>query len=448
MDSFSGKNIAVVGMGLSGLAAAELLCKHGARVAITDDKAERELSEAMKTLEGRDIGYYLGGIDSELLLRSDLVVISPGVPTRLSPIDLARKAGVEIISEIELAHSFCEEPIIAITGTNGKTTTATLAHHMAEQAGLKAALAGNIEIPFSRVIGENAFDLVVLEVSSFQLENIKDFRPMVGAVLNVSPDHLDRYRGMEEYCATKARLFENQLEGDYAVLNRDDRATAAMQNAADSSVLWFSAIGEVEQGAFVRGGTLLARFEGAETEIMGVEDIPLLGWHNVENVLAAVAATLPMELPADCYRPAVARFRGAEHRLEKVREIGGVLYVNDSKATNIGALERALASFDRPIILIAGGRGKKGGYRELRPLVEMKVKAMITIGEDGPLLEDALGDIVPARSADTLPEAVRDAASIARPGDCVLLAPACASFDMFTSYAHRGKTFKEAVENL
>lgn len=448
MGLLSGKNVTVVGMGLSGTAAAELLCKHGARVAVTDDKTEHELEQAIRRLEDREVSYHLGGIDSELLLRSDLVIISPGVPSNLSPIDLARKAGVEIISEIELAYTFCEEPIIAVTGTNGKTTTTSLAHRMAEQAGLQAALAGNIEIPFSCVLDEGPFDIIFLEVSSFQLENIKNFRPMVGAVLNVSPDHLDRYRGMEEYCATKALLLKNQSGDEYAVLNWDDRAVAAMESEAPSGVLWFSLMREVEQGAFLRGGTLVTRFEGVETEVMNISDIPLIGWHNVENVLAAVAATLPIELPTECYRPAVAGFPGAEHRLETVREIDGVLYVNDSKATNVGALERSLSSFSRPIILIAGGRGKKNSYKGLRPLVGMKVKAMITIGEDAPTIAEALGDIVPTRSADTLPDAVRDAAAIAKPGDCVLLAPACASFDMFASYAHRGKVFKEAVEKL
>ncbi len=448
MAALSGKKATVVGLGLSGVDAAELLCANGAQVAVTDDKTEQELSEAMKALDGRDISYNLGGIDSELLIMSDLVVISPGVPSNLSPIDLARKAGAEIISEIELAYSFCEEPIIAITGTNGKTTTASLAHSMAERAGLKAALAGNIEVPFSRVVREDNFDVVILEVSSFQLENIKDFRPMVAAVLNVSPDHLDRYAGMEDYRAAKALIFKNQAEGDYAVLNRDDPAVAAMEGAADSRTLWFSSIGEIEQGAFVRGAAIMTKFERTVNEIMSINDVPLLGWHNIENVLAAIAATLPLELSPECCRSAVEGFPKSEHRLEKVREIDGVLYVNDTKSTNIGALERSLSSFNRPIILIAGGRGKKSSYRNLRSLVEMKVRAMITIGEDGPQLEEALGDIVPTRSAGTLPEAVREAAEIAEPGDCVLLAPACSSFDMFSSYGHRGKVFKEAVEKL
>ncbi len=448
MDSFFEKNVAVVGMGLSGVAAAGLLCARGARVAITDDRTERELEQALAKLEGKQVNYHLGGIDSELLLKSDLVVISPGVPSRLSPIDLARRAGVEIISEIELAYSVCHEPIIAITGTNGKTTTTSLAHRMAQQAGLQAAAAGNIEIPFSSVVDEGPYDIIILEVSSFQLENIKNFRPMVGVVLNLSPDHLDRYRGAQDYYATKALLFKNQSDCDYAVLNRDDEAVVAMERAAPSILLWFSSMREVEQGAFLRGGTVMTRFEGVETEVMSISDIPLIGWHNVENVLAAMAATLPIELSSECYRPAVAGFSAAEHRLETVREIGGVLYVNDSKATNVGALERSLASFNRPIVLIAGGRGKRNSYKDLRPLFEAKVKAMITVGEDAASIEDALGDIVPTQSAATLPDAVRDAATIARPGDCVLFAPACASFDMFTGYAHRGRVFKEAVNEL
>lgn len=438
----------VVGMGLSGVAAARLLRREGARVAITDDKPKKDLRETMQELENLEIDYHLGGIDSELLLRSDLAVISPGVPSNLPSIEPAKKAGVEIISEIELAQSFCDAPIIAVTGTNGKTTTTSLIHQMAECAGLRAAAAGNIEIAFSQVVCEDHFDVVALEVSSFQLENIKDFRPMVGVALNISPDHLDRYQSMEDYVAAKKLLFKNHSDTDFAVFNRDDEAVAAMSRDVESEPLWFSATEEVDQGAFLRGDTLVARFKDREAEVMKTDDIPLIGRHNVENALAAVAATLPIELPFECYGPAVADFPKAEHRLEKVRELNGVLFINDSKATNIGALERSLESFDMPIILIAGGRGKKSGYRGLRALVEAKVKAMITIGEDSAALEDALGDLVPARRARTLPEAVKDAAATARPGDCVLLAPGCASFDMFTSYAHRGRVFKEAVETL
>jgi UDP-N-acetylmuramoylalanine--D-glutamate ligase len=448
MSYLAGKNATVVGMGLSGVAAAQLLRAEGAKVAVTDDKSERDLGPSIGRLRELDIDYHLGGIDSELLLCSDLAVISPGVPSNLSPLDRARKAGVEVISEIELASSLCDAPIIATTGTNGKTTTTALIHRMADRAGLKAALAGNNEIPFSDVVRENSVDLIALEVSSFQLENIKDFRPMVALVLNVSPDHLDRYRGMEDYIAAKKRLFSNQAEGDFAVLNSDDSVVAAMAREVKSEILWFSAREETPQGAFLRGTTLVARFRGVEAEVMEIDDIPLIGWHNVENTLAAIAATLPVELSLECYRDALAGFPAAEHRLEKVRELDGVLYINDSKATNIDALAKSLESFNSPLILIAGGRGKKSSYRVLRPLVEARVKAIITIGEDAQALEEAFGDLVSAERAESMPEAVRFAAAKAEPGDCVLLAPACASFDMFKSYAHRGEVFKEAVQAL
>jgi UDP-N-acetylmuramoylalanine--D-glutamate ligase len=448
MHSFTGKQVTVVGMGLSGVAAARLLRSEGARVAMTDDKTERDLEATLQELDGLEVDYHLGGIDSELLLCSDFVVISPGVPSDLSPIEPGRKAGVEIISEIELAYSFCEAPIIAITGTNGKTTTTGLVHHMADRAGLKTAMAGNIEIPFSGIVREDDFDLVALEVSSFQLENIRDFCPMVGVVLNISPDHLDRYHSIEDYAAAKVDIFRNQSETDFAVLNHDDPAVAVMAKKVKSEVLWFSSTEEVRHGTFLRGSSLVARFKGIETEVMKVEDIPLVGWHNVENTLAAVAATLPIELPIECYREAVAGFPAPEHRMEKVKELDGVLFVNDSKATNVGALERSLESFTMPIILIAGGRGKKGSYQTLRPMVKAKVKAMLTIGEDAVALEEAFGDLVPTHRADSLTEAVKQAVSMAKRGDCVLLSPACASFDMFSSYAHRGKVFKEAVESL
>jgi len=448
MLALSGKKVTVVGMGLSGVAAAKLLYKHNARVALTDDKGKEELMESFKALEGLNVDYHVGGIDTQLLLGSELVVLSPGVPSELPSLVSAREAGVEIISEIELAYVFCKAPIIAITGTNGKTTTTMLTHHIISHAGRRAALAGNIEIPFSNLVGEGDYDVVVLEVSSFQLEDIREFKPLVGVLLNISPDHLDRYRGMEDYAAAKALLFSNQSVNEFAVLNRDDEIVSSMADNIHSSVLWFSMKEEVGEGTFLRNGNLMMRFKGREEKVMALDKIPLLGRHNVENVLAAVAVTLPLGIPVECYEPAVAVFPGAEHRLEIVREIDDVLFVNDSKATNIGALEKALASFDRPIILIAGGRGKRGDYRVLQALFRQKVKAMVIIGEDAPLLEKALGEIVPTQRADTLREAVRCARMLAAPGDCVLLAPACASFDMFNNYKHRGRVFKEAVASL
>ncbi|GAB4337606.1 MAG: UDP-N-acetylmuramoyl-L-alanine--D-glutamate ligase [Candidatus Abyssubacteria bacterium] len=448
MSDLSGKKAAVVGLGLSGVAAARLLRKHGAQVTLTDDKPEKELQEAMRALEGVGASYRLGGIDRNLLLESDLIVISPGVPSDLPQVEAARRASVEVISEVELAYWYCSGPIVAITGTNGKTTTTMLAHHIARHAGINVALGGNVEIPFAEVVNGKAYDLYVLEVSSFQLENIEKFRPRVGVLLNITPDHFDRHRNMENYVAAKLRLFSNQGQDDFAVLNRDDQTLGRMSDTIRSPILWFSMKEAVRQGAFVKRSKIVTRFMDAEHELMDVASIPLFGRHNVENVLAALAAMLPIGVSPEICRSAVESFRAVEHRLERVREVGGVLYVNDSKATNIDALEKSLESFDRPIVLIAGGRGKKSDYRVLRRLVEQKVREMILIGEDAPLMEEAFGDVVPTQRADTLPDAVKTAAAVARPGDCVLLAPACASFDMFQNYKHRGHVFKEAVQQL
>ncbi len=448
MLDLRGKKVAVVGMGLSGVAAARLLRKHGARVTLTDDKSEMELKDAVRSLEGTDVSYRMGGIDAGLLLESDLVVISPGVPSHMPQIERARQASVAVISEVELAFSFCSSPIVAITGTNGKTTTTMLTHHIAKRAGIKAALGGNVEIPFAEVVDGGQFELFVLEISSFQLENIKRFRPRVGVLLNITPDHLDRHRGIEDYVAAKLRLFSNQSQGDFAVLNRDDATLRRVSDTINSLILWFSTKEEVRQGAFVKGSKIVTRFVDAENELMDIAGIPLFGRHNVENVLAAIATMLPFGVSPEICRSAVESFQAVEHRLEQVREREGVLFVNDSKATNIDALEKSLESFGRPIVLIAGGRGKKSDYRVLRPLVKQKVREMILIGEDASLMEEAFGDIVPTRRADTLPEAVELAAAAAHRGDCVLLAPACASFDMFQNYKHRGRVFKEAVENL
>jgi UDP-N-acetylmuramoylalanine--D-glutamate ligase len=448
MRSLSGKKVAVVGVGLSGIAAARLLAQQKAIITMTDDKPEKELETEKKSLGKIASAYRFGGIDQALLLESDMVVLSPGVPSDLPQLQRAREENIPIISEIELAYWFCDVPILAITGTNGKTTTTSLVHHMVKRAGLKARLGGNIQIPFSQVVNQKPIDAMVLEVSSFQLENIQDFSPFVGVLLNITPDHLNRYRSMEEYAAAKMALFRNQSEGDFAVLNRDDETVVRAAEDVRSKALWFSSRKEVEQGAFLRGTRVVVRYEEREKEIMDISQIPLLGRHNVENALAAAAAVLPLELPWEGYARAIKNFKGVEHRLERVREKDGVLFVNDSKATNIDALVKALESFDRPVVLIAGGRGKKSSYLVLRPLFEKKVRAMVTLGEDAPLLEEALGDLVSTTRANTLPEAVQTAASIAQTGDCVLLAPACASFDMFRNYEHRGQVFKEAVSKL
>lgn len=448
MRSLSGKKVAVVGMGLSGMAAARLLKQQKAIVSITDDKPENELKAEKKSLGRVAKEYRLGGIDQELLVDCEMIVVSPGVPSDLPQLKKAREAGVAVISEIELAYWFCEAPILAITGTNGKTTTTSLVHHIVTRAGLKAQLGGNIEIPFAQVVNRKPADAMVLEVSSFQLENIFDFSPFVGVLLNITPDHLTRYRSMEEYASAKLALFKNQSGGDFAVLNQDDEVIVRAAEDISSRILWFSLKREVDQGAFLRGTTMVVRYEDREKEIMDISQIPLPGRHNVENVLAAVAAVLPLEIPWEGYARAIKKFKGVEHRLEKVLEKDGVLFVNDSKATNIDALIKALESFDRPIVLIAGGRGKGSSYRPLRPLFEKKVRAMITLGEDAPLLEEALGDITPTRRVASLEEAVQLGASMAKPGDCVLLAPACASFDMFRNFEHRGEVFKEAVKKL
>jgi len=262
---------------------------------------------------------------------------------------------------------------------------------------------------------------MVLEVSSFQLENIRDFSPFVGVLLNITPDHLNRYPSMEDYITAKKALFKNQSSGDFAVLNRDDAAAAQTAEDIQSKILWFSAKREVEQGAFLRGKRVFVRYEDRENEIMSVRDIPLLGRHNIENVLAAVAAVLPLEIPWGGLGRAIKNFHGVEHRLERVREKDGILFVNDSKATNIDALEKALQSFEMPVVLIAGGRGKKSSYLVLRPLIKERVRAMVTLGEDAPLLEEAFSDLVPVTRAASLPEAVNIAASMAEPGNCVFV---------------------------
>jgi UDP-N-acetylmuramoylalanine--D-glutamate ligase len=412
----NGKRVLVVGLGKSGVASALFLQERGARVTVSDSKSEDQLAGEIPQLLDKGITVETGRHGERTFRDQDLIVVSPGVPVDVPQLTLARELHIPVIGEIELASRFLRGPIVAITGSNGKTTTTALTGSVIARGGHEVQVGGNIGTPAIALVPASTDDTYnVLEISSFQLETIVTFRPQVAVVLNVTPDHLDRHRSMELYAAAKARIFENQTAADYAVLNADDP---------------------------------ICRKMAQEREIMPVTGMQLKGAHNLENVLAAVAVGMITGCEPEQIRRAVAEFKAVEHRLEYVATINGVQYFNDSKATNVDATIKALESFAANVHLVLGGKDKGSDYSVLRPLLRERVKAVYTIGAAAEKIQSQIAGAAPVTSAGSLDVAVRRAAEAAAPGDIVLLAPACASFDQFTSYEHRGQVFKDLVRAL
>jgi UDP-N-acetylmuramoylalanine--D-glutamate ligase len=444
----NGKRVLVVGLGKSGVASALFMKAHGARVTVSDTKSGDELRNEIPVLLDNGITVETGGHGDRTFQGQDLIVVSPGVPVDAPPLVQARSLGESVIGEIELAAQFLPGPIVAITGSNGKTTTTTLTGEIMTASGFPALVGGNIGTPaISLAERAKPGTVIVLEISSFQLETIQSFRPKVAVVLNVTPDHLDRHRTFEIYAAAKTRIFENQQSEDCAVLNADDPTCVAMSKKTRAQVYWFSRQNEVERGTWVRDGNIVFRDGSGQREIMQVSEIPLKGAHNLENVLAAVCGSVLMGCAAEKIRQAVHGFKAVEHRLEFVASIGGVDYYNDSKATNVDATIKALESFPANIHLILGGKDKGSDYTVLNDLLRQRVKRVYTIGAAAAKIESQIKgpEVV---HAETLENAIRQAHASAHSGDVVLLAPACASFDQFKSYEHRGRNFKEMVKGL
>jgi UDP-N-acetylmuramoylalanine--D-glutamate ligase len=447
------KRVLVVGLGKSGVASALFLKAHGARVTVSDTKSGDELRNEIPVLLDHGITVETGGHGERTFRGQDLIVVSPGVPVDAPLLAQARLLGEPVIGEIELAAQFLPGPIVAITGSNGKTTTTTLAGEILAAGGLPTLVGGNIGTPaISLAERAKPESVIVLEVSSFQLETIQTFHPKVAVVLNVTPDHLDRHRTFEAYVDTKARIFENQTDNDFAVLNADDPTCVAMAKRIRSRPFWFSRQKEVNQGAWVRDGNILLRDGSGQREVMQISEISLKGAHNLENVLAAVCVGALMGCAPENIRQAVSDFKAVEHRLEFVATIRGVDYYNDSKATNVDATIKALESFPANIHLILGGKDKGSDYSVLNDLLRQRVKRVYTIGAAAGKIES---QIVSSKSgnveivhAETLENALRKANAVAEPGDVVLLAPACASFDQFKNYEQRGQVFKEIVRGL
>ncbi len=444
----NGKRALVVGLGKSGVASALFMKAHGARVTVSDTKSGDELRNEIPVLLDHGITVETGGHGDRTFHGQDLIVVSPGVPVDAPPLIQARSLGETVIGEIELAAQFLPGPIVAITGSNGKTTTTTLTGEIMTAAGLPTLVGGNIGTPaISLAERAKPETVIVLEISSFQLETIQTFRPKIAVVLNVTPDHLDRHRTFEIYTDAKARIFENQQGNDFAVLNADDPTCVALGARTRAQVFWFSRQKEVRQGAWVRDGNVVFRDSQGQREILQVSEIPLKGAHNLENVLAAVCTCVLMGCSPEKVRQAVRDFKAVEHRLEFVATIAGVDYYNDSKATNVDATIKALESFPANIHLVLGGKDKGSDYTVLNDLIRQRVKRIYTIGTAAAKIESQVkgAEIV---HAETLENAIRKAHATAQPGDVVLLAPACASFDQFKNYEHRGKVFKEIVTAL
>ena len=442
------KQVLVVGLARTGIATALFCAARGARVTVTEERSESQIPETAAKLRAAGVTLELGGHKARTFVEQDLIVSSPGVPPTMPALASARVIGIPVWSEIELAWRFLRGRLVCITGSNGKTTTTSLIGHILETAGLPVQVAGNIGTPLiSRVDVSSDAGFTVVEASSFQLESISAFRPDVAVLLNVTPDHLDRHGSFETYGRSKARIFENQTEEDAAVLNADD-AAAQQYTPSRPPVFWFSRKKRVATGCFLRDDEIVFRRDGTETVVLRRRDIGLRGDHNVENVLAAAAAATLAGVEPAAIAEGVRSFAGVEHRIEFVAAISGVEYFNDSKATNVDATLKALDAFPNNLLVILGGKDKGSDYTILRKSLRQHARMVLLIGAAADKIESQLGGVVPVERAGTMSRAVKLAEERARPGDTVLLSPACASFDQFESYEHRGRVFKQLVRGL
>ncbi len=458
----AGAHVTVVGLARSGIAACRLLQTVGARVTVADRKERGELAGILGTIDADQVGIRVGPAYEASLDDADLVVISPGVPYRMDALERVRRRGVKVISEIELASQFLRNPIVAVTGTNGKSTTVTLIGQFLAKSGKSAFVGGNLGTALSEAAAATVeasqagrpdpYEYFVVEISSFQLETIEQFHPWLAACLNITVDHQDRYTSLDEYVAAKRRIFENQTASDYALVNLDDARVAAFRSYIKAKRLGFTCTQSVgsgwDGGTFLEGDRIVTTVTGTRQEICRRGEIRLIGNHNLENVMAAVTYAVLCGCSMGAVREVLATFPGLEHALEMVRERRGVRFVNDSKGTNVDATLKALESIDQPIWLIAGGRDKGGDFSRLTQVLKRRAKCVILIGEAASLMRTAWSGLVELRVAATLREAVDLAAREASPGDVVLLSPACASFDMFSDYQDRGRQFKACVNAL
>ncbi|MFQ5579280.1 MAG: UDP-N-acetylmuramoyl-L-alanine--D-glutamate ligase [Nitrospiria bacterium] len=440
------KRVAVVGMGKSGLAAASLLAGKGADVLVVDDIRQEipPLFDRGSTLFP-SVRFHLGDWRVEDLFWAELIVLSPGFPVTKLPMERLQTLRIPVIGELELAAGLVAAPMIAITGTNGKSTTTALIGEILKEWGWKVFIGGNFGIPLSEAVGPD-WDFIVVEVSSFQLETVKSFHPRIAALLNITPDHLDRYADMRSYQETKWRIFENQSGGDHAVMNLDD--PSMLPPSPGGSTIHFSRNYRPRRGVYLQEGEIISNIWGEPETILRTRNLLVKGPQHLDNVMAASAMALLCGCSVEGVRQALCRFRGLPHRMELAGEISGVTYIDDSKGTNVGAMARSIESQVAPVVLIAGGRDKESDFTPLQGIVQEKVKRLILLGEAREKLARCFSHHPAVECVDSMKEAVERAASCAKPGDVVLLSPGCTSFDMFGDYAHRGDVFKQAVAEL
>ncbi|MBP2653094.1 MAG: murD [Firmicutes bacterium] len=448
---FKGKKVLVLGAGISGIAVARIIQNLKAEVILSDTKHKNEIKHDLNSLTDAGVRLALGPQDECLLKDVDYVVLSPGISIYSPLVEKAKEQGITVMSEIEVAYRLCQVPLVAITGTNGKTTTTTLIGEIIKAAGREVVVGGNIGLALSEEVCSVSKDgLVVAEISSFQLEGAIDFRPHIAAVLNLTPDHIDRHRSMENYQLMKERIFANQTEDDYVILNYDDLVVRHMADRASSQVVFFSSRTELPSGVYVKDGVIKMRWNGETTTISSINDLGIKGAHNVENALVACGAAYFLGVKADTIAEVLKNFGGVEHRIEPVLTVRGVPYYNDSKATNPESAIKALEAFDGNIILIAGGRDKNTDLTEFMTVAKEKLDYLILVGEAKTRFAEAADKhgIENVRLVNDFSSAVELAYSLAQPPQVVLLSPACASYDMFNNYEERGKVFKELVHQL
>ena len=447
-QKIKGRKIGIIGMARSGVAAALLAKRMGAIPFVSDSSPESNLIDATTTFRQHNIAFETGG-HTEQLLKNDFLIVSPGVPSNIPIILEADRKGIPIFSEIEFASWVCNGKICAITGSNGKTTTTTLIGEIINGGGVKAVVCGNIGQPFADVADTITSDMIaVVEVSSYQLERIEEFRPKVALILNITPDHLDRYKNFEHYQRTKYRIAENQEHEETLIVNAEDSETKPVDINTKALKKFFTTDNNKNALAYVENGQIVLNNHDIATRVMAVSEILIPGPHNLQNALAAVCAASCFGIKPEVMAEVIRKFKGVEHRLEQVGRVAGISFVNDSKATNVDSVCWALRSFERPLYLIAGGRHKGASYAPLVKYGKGKIKGIIAIGEAKEIIFDDLGHHFPVQYADTLENAVQTAFELAIPGDVILLSPGCASFDMFDNFEHRGKIFKKAVASL
>jgi UDP-N-acetylmuramoylalanine--D-glutamate ligase len=448
-DRIKGKKVSVFGMARSGMAVARLLSKNGADVFVTDVKEEKELNFEIQELKNLSIPFEIGSHSPKAISQRDYIVLSPGISSDIPILKRAKEEGLPLFSEIEVAFWLCQAQIAGVTGSNGKTTTSTLVGEILKKDKRECRVAGNIGVPFSSVVEDvSSQGIIVLELSSFQLENIEEFKPEVAALLNISPDHLDRYPDLKSYSEAKLRIFENQTSQDFALFNLDDDYSMKIKEHYIAQGIFFSTTKEVDRGAFLKSGEMILRLNGRTEKISNVDEIGIKGPHNLSNAACACAIAGILGAKGESMHEALKSFKGVEHRLEEVKVISGIRFVNDSKATNVRSLWYALKSIPEPVLLIAGGRDKGGDFTQLREVAKEKLKGLFLLGEAKSKIDQALGDLVKPICVDSLEEGVKKAYKMASRGECVLLSPGCASFDMFENYEHRGRVFKSVVNQL